>query len=292
MASSVLCLRGGNVAASRAHSKRARSTANLNHLPNRNVKYRLSASSNGDSSGNDYVHPRDRTFIESREIEKVPGYSREDHSEENARTARRAFLRAIAVGDAAMDQAEACLQIAAEDDALVTNTSVQLPVEAFRKRLEKLANELSRVVLPPVVASGASQQQQLDVIVDFITIQQRFSPPAWGRSALSSNTIFDNPGVYENAKFGYLTECLIGRRGIPALLAIVLSDILRKLLLEGAIDFVARVEYSQAMSTAPTVALLPGIGRDQALGSDGSVLAMCTADAISETLSYLKRSTF
>jgi hypothetical protein len=49
-------------------------------------------------------------------------------------------------------------------------------------------------------------------------------------------------GVYENAKFAYLHDTLIGRRGIPAVLAILLEEVCQRLLRAGAIDFAVRVD--------------------------------------------------
>ena len=54
----------------------------------------------------------------------------------------------------------------------------------------------------------------------------------------------DHPGVYENAKFGYLHETLISRQGIPAVLAILLEQVCQQLLTAGAIDFAVRVDCS------------------------------------------------
>lgn len=54
----------------------------------------------------------------------------------------------------------------------------------------------------------------------------------------------DHPGVYENAKYGYLHETLISRQGIPAVLAILLEQVCQQLLTAGAIDFAVRVDCS------------------------------------------------
>ena len=47
----------------------------------------------------------------------------------------------------------------------------------------------------------------------------------------------DNPGVWEDAREGYLNELLVRRVGHPAALAILLADIMRRLLQLGAVDF-------------------------------------------------------
>ena len=48
--------------------------------------------------------------------------------------------------------------------------------------------------------------------------------------------------MYENAKFAYLHEALICRRGVPAVLAILLEAVCQRLLSAGAIDFAVRVD--------------------------------------------------
>ena len=49
-------------------------------------------------------------------------------------------------------------------------------------------------------------------------------------------------GVYENAKYAYLHETLIAKRGIPAVLAILLEEVCQRLLSSGAINFAVRVD--------------------------------------------------
>jgi hypothetical protein len=297
-----------------------------------NFSQRFPANASSENSDDGYIHPRDREFQEVRNAEDYPSYRREDMSESHSRHARKAFLSAISAGEGAMNLAEAALQIAAEDDALVSHSSVQLPVASFRKRLQRLADELIRVVLPPLTENNnTSKQDILDAILDFLYTQQKFTPPSTGRSVLlGAPIIVDAPGIWENPRLALLNEVLITKRGIPAALAIVLSDVLRRLLIAGAIDFVARVECSN-MSSRPTVTLIEGITREMALGgssTDGGsgggggaalvdsttttnndgmgtattndynrdatennlVLNMCSTDVLAECLSYLKRA--
>ena len=68
--------------------------------------------------------------------------------------------------------------------------------------------------------------------------------PPFRRSNIPSGVLVDHPGVYENAKYGYLHEALISRQGIPAVLAILLEQICQRLLTSGAIDFAVRVDCS------------------------------------------------
>lgn len=74
--------------------------------------------------------------------------------------------------------------------------------------------------------------------------EQNFRVPPFRRSNIPSGVLVDHPGVYENAKYGYLHEALISRQGIPAVLAILLEQICQQLLTSGAIDFAVRVDCS------------------------------------------------
>jgi len=296
---------------------------NFKHKHRRQKLCAAASSSSNEDPNDHYVHPRDRKFQELRNAEDHPSYRREDMSESHSREARKAFLAAISQGEGAINLAEAALQIAAEDDALVSHSSVKLPVAAFRQRLQRLANELIRVVLPPLNENKASNQDILDAILDYLYTQQKFTPPNTGRSALlGAPIVVDAPGIWENPRLALLPEVLITKKGIPAALAIVLSDVLRRLLIAGAIDFVARVECLN-MSSTPTVTLIDGITREMALGGtlggtsstnidscdsssssnststfatngtnnfDDIVLNMCTTDVLAECLSYLKRA--
>lgn len=60
----------------------------------------------------------------------------------------QALLINFAAGEARLDIADAALQIAAEDDAIVTHSPVLLPVGEFKKRISRLANDLGHRVLP------------------------------------------------------------------------------------------------------------------------------------------------
>eukprot|EP00854_Cymbomonas_tetramitiformis_P003016 gene3016-3836_t len=68
----------------------------------------------------------------------------------HAKAARESFLRNVRRGEASMQLALAALDIAAEDDALVTNSAVALPVPQYLKRLEAFALELEAHYLSDV----------------------------------------------------------------------------------------------------------------------------------------------
>ena len=84
----------------------------------------------------------------------------------------------------------------------------------------------------------------LQAICRHLFTEQKFRVPPFGRSNIPSGVVLEHPGVYENAKFGYLHEALISRQGIPAVLAILLEQVCQQLLTAGAIDFAVRVDCS------------------------------------------------
>ena len=62
-----------------------------------------------------------------------------DFSELHAFEARRAFVQNIARGESAISVAEAALQIAAEDDAIVSHSTVRLPIKVRQALADQLA---------------------------------------------------------------------------------------------------------------------------------------------------------
>lgn len=59
--------------------------------------------------------------------------------------------------------ADAALQIAAEDDALVTHSPVALPVGEFKKRISRLASDLGHRVLPELPEGARHPEAVLKV---------------------------------------------------------------------------------------------------------------------------------
>lgn len=116
-------------------------------------------------------------------------------------------------------------------------------------------------------SSSSREEVQLREIQRYLYEEQRFKVPGYGRSNLpdrgtvlavprrrhgwrrrahdtraalcnallpalaAAAALVDHPGVWENAGHAYLNEVLVTKRGIPAALAIVLADLVRRLLL-------------------------------------------------------------
>eukprot|EP00775_Hariotina_reticulata_P010072 gene10072-10227_t len=71
-----------------------------------------------------------------------------------------------------------------------------------------------------------------------------FSCPPYGRSNLPPNKLIDHPGVWEDARLAYLNEVLVKKRGSPAALSILYCEVMRQLLLLGAVNFAVTFQLS------------------------------------------------
>lgn len=100
-------------------------------------------------------------------------------------------------------------------------------------------------------------------------------------------SVVDHPGAWEKPAHSYLSNALTRKVGTRAVLAIILQDVLRTLLVRGTIDFLARVDLS---SSLPTPVVVPGMTRQHALSADGAVLNTCSASLLAEVLTDLKRA--
>lgn len=81
----------------------------------------------------------------------------------------------------------------------------------------------------------------------------------------------------------------VRRQGHPAGIAILLADVMQRLLAGGHVGFAASVDRKD-FSALPSLVPLSGMSRAQAVGPDGSVLNTCSADALAELLRQLKRA--
>ncbi len=82
-------------------------------------------------------------------------------SEIHAYEARQGFLDIIEKGEAGISLADAALQVAAEDDAIISHSTVKLPVKAFQGRISRLAADLANHHLPDKSSSDPEQQLQV-----------------------------------------------------------------------------------------------------------------------------------
>lgn len=209
----------------------------------------------------------------------------------HAYQARRAFLQIISRGEGLASPAEAALQIAAEDDALVSHSAVPLPVASYLARLERMADELARWRLPelPPDPTRPLAEAQLAAVLDYLFVEKGFSVPAYGRSNLPAGSVVDHPGVWEKAQRGYLNEVLVTKRGVPAALAVLAAEVMHRLLRKGAVDFAVRVSL-RGQGVLPLLEPLPGITRASAALPSGEVLNTVSFEALAEILRFLKRA--
>lgn len=189
----------------------------------------------------------------------------------------------------------------------MSHSTVQFPIEAFQKRLHRLAMDVGTGVVLPISEERKNSDDFIDneVILSAIikhlfhgTVEKDalFCPPSFGRSNISSSSVVQHPGVWESPKMAYLHEALITKKSIPSVLAIILSDVLNRLFESGLINFVARIDCQRKMDSVPSATVVHGISRDlvarnqSALGAKVSSMNMCTSDMLVESLAYLKRS--
>ncbi|PSC74794.1 hypothetical protein C2E20_2429 [Micractinium conductrix] len=259
------------------------------------------AAASGGGSGAAPTEGHEHRFV----AEEDPRYRRVDFSAQHAWEARRAFVQCIARGEAAVDLSAAALHVAAEDDALVSHSSVQLPVASYQQRLQRMASELAAELggggggggspspggggggspSPGGGGPSGSSEAALQAIQAYLYGRQRFRVAS--RSNLPAGAQVDHPGVWERASHAYLNEVLTRRQGTPAALAVVLADLVRRLLLMGAIDFAIKIDCRD-LGAPPRAEVLP-LPRDAVVRSDGTVLNTCSTEALAELLRHLKR---
>lgn len=235
-----------------------------------------------------HENPREREPLEFRNPEEShSNYRRKDFSLEYFAESRLAFIDELQVrrfekfarpvrdlqltgsrrltdphhrqiGEAKLDLAKLALLVAAEDDALTSHSSVKFPVDAYLKRLDALARDFE-VVLELNKMSGAEDADKIDLLIEFlfgpsmpntarfVTYRSKFD-----RGDLR-NTVVDAPGVYESPHPAYLNNVLTRKRGLSANLAIIASDVLRRLTKNGCLTHWAKVWLSVHGSSGANV---------------------------------------
>ena len=101
---------------------------------------------------------------------------RADFSDLHAYEARQAFVQNIASGEAGINLADAALAISAEDDALVSHSSVKLPVQSYAKRMQRMAEDIARNKLSHLPAVGSDRDPQ--AVLEVCSVFSPVSPDA------------------------------------------------------------------------------------------------------------------
>lgn len=231
-------------------------------------------------------HPKKRELYEFRDTEKDPRYQRRDMSLEHWSEFRLRFLAELEKGESRASLTELSLLVAAEDDALMSHSSVKFPVEAYSKRLEKLTSDFE-VWLDSSCADGACRgdAEKIELLLGFLFgefTSSGFKP--WvskynTRSSIPQNSIVDHPGVWESPSVAYLHSVLARKKGLPACLSIITSDILQRLLEHGTISHFHKVTVSS--QGLPNIERVDGIDEN---------MNCCSFDALRLLVTHLKRS--
>ncbi|CAG9463334.1 unnamed protein product [Pedinophyceae sp. YPF-701] len=226
-----------------------------------------------------------------------PRYRSFDLASPHAWEARRGFLAELQQGTSFLRLADAALWAAAEDDALATNSPVRLPVDAFKQRLARLADNCGAAL----AAEGArrretggeegelSDEEAVAVVMECVLGAGGLRVPDTGKSSVPGESVVAHPGVWERSSHAYLNQVLCNRVGTPASLAIVLIDVFQRLLVSGALSCGVIVDCED-FTEPPTARPAPGFTREALVAADGRVANTCTTDALCEVLRTLKRA--
>jgi len=208
-------------------------------------------------------------------------YNWDDDGATLASKIRASFESNVARGEAGVDGALAALQIAAEDDALMSVAGVPLPLEPWLQRLESIADDVCSSL------SQHSGRSPLDIVatVDGVFYgTHRFKPPGRGRGVLSSNTVVDMPGVHSDPAHAYAHTALVKRTALPPLLALLYSDVWRRVYARGAVNFAIHIPLAST-DEVPVAVPLPHLH----LGGSIAINTWPAADALVQLLRHLKR---
>lgn len=147
----------------------------------------------------------------------------------HAKAARKGFVKELGElarsvdnsSNSCLDLARAALEVASEDDALVSHSPVALPVDSYLERLNSMAMEFARHHMPSYPHTPDAVLSSLDNYLYGYKSFQRTSASHTG-----------------DARDSYLNMVLTRRLGNPALLAIVYSELVKVLKSWGVIEFV------------------------------------------------------
>ncbi|KAJ4730937.1 transglutaminase family protein [Rhynchospora pubera] len=120
------------------------------------------------------------------------------------------------------DLAKVALQIAAEDDSLVSHSSVPLPVSSFISRLDDLSFGFCSNYLPP---SGSSPEIFFGNLERYLYVDKGFR-------RIDSEL---------DARSLYLHSTLTCRSGSPTMLSLIYSEVLKMVRVTGFLDFDAEI---------------------------------------------------
>ncbi|RZC83408.1 hypothetical protein C5167_046194 [Papaver somniferum] len=171
-----------------------------------------------DSSGNNTIHAREARENFCAEISGFTEIERQTSICINKR----------------VDLARTALYIAAEDDSLVSHSSVPLPIDSFIQRLDDLSMGFGRTYRTSVRSSPEAFLENLDKYL--------YSHKGFRRATLSN--VADSRALY-------LNSVLTHRSGSAAMLALIYSEILKMLRLSNLLSFDAEIYFPRDLDSLP-----------------------------------------
>ncbi|MED6216236.1 hypothetical protein PIB30_005498 [Stylosanthes scabra] len=165
-----------------------------------------------------------------------------------------------------VDLGRTALYIAAEDDSLVSHSSVPLPVDAFISRLDDLSMDYCPHYKP---AYDSSPEMFLESIERFLYVHKGFSRA--------------NENLFQSRPL-YLHSVLTHRSGSAALLSLIYSEIMKMLRLWGLLYFDAEIFFPHDALSLPT-----GYHKQKSKESD-QIHIMTSGNLLVEMLNNLKHA--
>lgn len=165
----------------------------------------------------------------------------------------------------------------------MSHSSVIFPVDPYLARLRRLTEDFRKNRLQRL--AGRRNHDIVTELEEFLFVDQRFRLPDFVTSNLPNKAVVDNPGVWEKPSTAYLNSVLVSKIGIPATLAIIVGDLLRRLMTSGELDCFCKVRCG-AMDGIPSIDII----EDIVVQDSQVILNPCSYDALREMLRYLIRS--
>ncbi|KAM7267249.1 hypothetical protein ACFE04_009415 [Oxalis oulophora] len=204
-----------------------------------------------DTSGVDTFHAREAREGFHAQIKKLSNIERETSISINRR----------------VDLGSTALYIAAEDDSLVSHSSVPLPVDAFLERLDDLSMGYCSHYNSSVMSS---REKFLDSLESYLYVKKGFRRT--------------NEKVQLQPRALYLHSVLTHRSGSAVMLSLIYSEMLKMLRLWGLLDFDAEIFFPHDLHGLPRA-----YDKQKSRESDQAHI-MTTQNVLEEALKYLKHA--
>ncbi|XP_065021050.1 uncharacterized protein LOC135645978 [Musa acuminata AAA Group] len=130
------------------------------------------------------------------------------------------------------DLAKAALQIAAEDDSLISHSSVPLPVDAFVERLDDLSMGFCSLYMPPL---NSPPEVFLGNLERYFYVHKGFR----------------RTDAMSDARSLYLHSALTCRSGSAVILSLIYSEMLKMLKVYGFLDFDVEIFFPHDLGSLP-----------------------------------------